>query len=408
MVLRHKRNTATCSCRSASPDSLCGSPVSSLHVRHLSLVDVRNYVSAEIDFPPGPIALVGPNGQGKTNIVESIAYLSTLSSHRVASDAPLVRSGASSARIAADVVRDDRALRVEIEIIPGSSNKGRINNAPVSRPREILGVVRTVVFAPEDLAIVKGDPGDRRRLLDDLVVQRSPRLAGVRSDYDRVIKQRNALLKSAGVARRIDMEAVDATLSVWDEQLAALGSQIMVARADAIDTLRPLARQVYAEIAPASTELGMTYVTSLGEPVSTDAEQTAARILEAVGARRKDELDRGVTLIGPHRDELALTLGDTPVKGYASHGESWSVALALRLATYDLLDAEQATPILILDDVFAELDASRRAHLAHRVADAPQVFITAAVGDDVPGEVTSTWFDVRKDDSGCAEVTRRD
>lgn len=203
------------------------------------------------------------------------------------------------------------------------------------------------------------------------------------------------------------MEAVDATLSVWDEQLAALGSQIMVARADAIDTLRPLAQQVYAEIAPASTDLGMTYVTSLGELASTDLEQTETRILDEVRARRKDELDRGVTLIGPHRDELALTLGDTPVKGYASHGESWSVALALRLATYDLLDAEQATPILILDDVFAELDASRRAHLAHRVADAPQVFITAAVGDDVPGEVTSTWFDVRKDDSGCAEVTRR-
>lgn len=386
--------------------------MSNLHIRHLHLVDFRTYSSVDIDLPAGPIALVGANGMGKTNIIEAIGYLSTLGSHRVASDAPLVRQGAAAARIAAEVVRDDRALTVEIDIVPGSSNKARINNAPTQRPREILGIVRTVMFAPEDLTIVKGDPSDRRRMLDDLIVQRNPRMAGVRADYDRVLRQRNALLKSAQGARRANAEAVDATLAVWDEQLIEYGTQIMMARNFAIDALAPLAALDYARIAPASAELGMRYVTTIGDDPITDEESTTHRMAEAIGARRKDELDRGVTLVGPHRDELQLTIGDLAVKGYASHGESWSVALALRLGTYDLLDAEQSTPILILDDVFAELDTARRRHLAQRVASAPQVFITAAVAQDVPPQVEATWFDVsRADDdaghSGTGSVTQR-
>ena len=386
--------------------------MSNLHIRHLNLVDFRTYAAVDLDLPSGPIALVGANGMGKTNIAEAISYLSTLSSHRVSSDAPLVRQGASMARIAADVVRDDRALKVEIDIVPGTSNRARINNAPTQRAREILGIVRTVMFAPEDLAIVKGDPTDRRRMLDDLIVQRNPRLAAVRSDYDRVLKQRNDLLKSAQGARRANADAVEATLAVWDEQLVEHGAQVIVARQAAIDALAPLAAADYARIAPASAPLRMRYVTTIGDEPITDVEDTSRRFHECIGNRRRDELDRGVTLVGPHRDELQLMIGDLPVKGYASHGESWSVALALRLGTYDLLDAEQATPILILDDVFAELDTARRRHLAERVAAAPQVFITAAVADDVPTQISATWFDVSRsvDDEtgrGTGSVTRR-
>lgn len=393
--------------------------MSTFHIRHLHLVDFRTYSTVELDFPSGPTAFVGANGMGKTNIIEAIGYLSTLSSHRVAADAPLVRQGAGFARVAADVVRDDRALRIEVDIIPGAANRARINNSPTPRARDILGIVHTVLFAPEDLAIVKGDPSERRRMLDEVIVQRNPRLAGVRSDYDRVLKQRNALLKSAHNARRSNTDAVEATLAVWDEQLIEHGAAIMVARSSAIDALTPLAAVNYSRIAPASADLGMQYVTTLGAEPMTDVQSTSDRFREAITARRKDELDRGVTLVGPHRDDLSLTIGEFPVKGYASHGESWSVALALRLGTYDLLEAEQATPILILDDVFAELDAARRRHLAERVASAPQVFITAAVAEDVPAEVDATWFDVVKSAgsagfetdasmSGSGMVTRRE
>lgn len=382
--------------------------MSSLHIRHLHLVDVRTYSDVRIDLPSGPIALIGANGMGKTNVVEAIGYLATLGSHRVATDAPLVRQGAASARISAEVVRDDRALTVDVEIIPGSSNRARINNSPVPRPREILGIVRCVVFAPEDLAIVKGDPGERRRMLDELIIQRAPRLSGVRADYDRVLKQRNALLKSAGGARRSNAEAVEATLGVWDEQLADLGSQLMVARREVITLLEPIAAQAYGRIAPASQPLGMRYATSLGEHPVDDVEQVTQDLLDLLVQRRKEELDRGVTLVGPHRDEVHLVLGDLPVKGYASHGESWSTALALRLGAYDLLDAEQSTPILILDDVFAELDTDRRRHLAQRVATAPQVFITAAVAQDVPEQIAATWFDVGRDEQGAGTVIRRE
>jgi DNA replication and repair protein RecF len=369
-------------------------------VRHVSLVDVRNYAHLEVTLEPGINAFVGANGQGKTNLVEAIAYLSTLGSHRVASDAPLVRHGAERAVIRADVVRDDRSLVLEMEITAGRANRARINRAPAQRTRDLLGILRTVVFAPEDLALVKGDPGERRRFLDDLLVQRQPRLAGTRADYDRVLKQRNALLKSAGAARRTSMDEVERTLEVWDEQVARLGAEIIEARRELTDALAPRASEAYAELVPGGDTVSIRYRSGIDE---VEAADVAAALMSEMVRRRKEELDRGVTLVGPHRDDLDMTLGDAPVKGYASHGESWSAALSLRLAAYDLLTSESGAPVLVLDDVFAELDARRRAHLAERVADAPQVLITAAVADDVPAAMTGTWFDVVE-----GTVTRRD
>ncbi len=360
-------------------------------VRHVSLADVRNYETLEVSLEPGINAFVGPNGQGKTNLVEAVAYLSTLGSHRVATDAPLVRRGAERAVIRADVTRDDRSLLLEIEVTPGRANRARINRAPVTKTREILGILRTVVFAPEDLALVKGDPGERRRFLDDLLVQRHPRLAGTRADYDRVLRQRNALLKSSGAARRSNLEEVVRTLEAWDEQLSRLGAEIITARRELTAALAPLASQAYQELVPASDTIGLRYRSVIDD---VEAPDVTAALLSEIDRRRKEELDRGITLVGPHRDDVDVTLGPAPLKGYASHGESWSAALAMRLAAYDLLTAESGAPVLVLDDVFAELDVRRRAHLAERVAEAPQVLITAAVADDVPAAMAGTWFDV--------------
>ena len=375
---------------------------SSPYVRHVSLADFRSYPHLEVALEPGVTAFVGPNGQGKTNLVEAVVYLSTLSSHRVATDAPLVRRGAERAIVRADVVREDRSLQIEVEITNGRANKARINRSPVPRTREILGILRTVIFAPEDLALVKGDPSERRRFLDDLLVQRHPRLAGVRADYERVLKQRNALLKSAGAARRSNPDEMQRTLEVWDEQVASLGAEMTTARYELVELLRPRAAAAYAELIEDGDTVGMAYAASAGEGSLGDVAAVREALLERMAERRKEELDRGITLVGPHRDDVVLTLGDGPVKGYASHGESWSAALALRLAAYDLITSESGAPVLILDDVFAELDTSRRAHLAARVADAPQVLLTAAVPEDVPDALHGAWFDVRE-----GLVTRR-
>ena len=360
-------------------------------VRHLSLADVRNYEHVDVALEPGINAFVGANGQGKTNLVEAVAYLSTLGSHRVATDAPLVRHGAERAVIRADVTREDRSLLLEIEITPGKANRARINRAPATKTRELLGILRSVIFAPEDLALVKGDPSERRRFLDDLTVQRQPRLAATRADYDRVLRQRNALLKSSGAARRSNMDEVVRTLQVWDDQLARLGAEIIRARYELTGALAPLAAHAYQSLVPASDTIALAYRSVIDDAGTSDIEKA---LLEEMELRRKDELDRGVTLVGPHRDDLDVTLGIAPVKGYASHGESWSAALALRLASYDLLTSETGAPVLILDDVFAELDSTRRAHLAERVRQAPQVLITAAVAQDVPAAMDGAWFDV--------------
>ncbi|WP_242882900.1 DNA replication/repair protein RecF [Actinomadura litoris] len=366
-----------------------------MHVAHLSLQDFRSYATAEVSIEPGVTAFVGPNGQGKTNLVEAIGYVATHGSHRASTDAPLVRQGAPRAIVRAGVVKDDRKALIELEINPGKANRARLNRSPIPRPREILGMLRTVLFAPEDLALVKGDPGERRRFMDELLTLRAPRFAGVRSDYDRVLKQRNALLKSAAAHRRSPGPEVLATLDVWDTHLARTGSELLAARLDLVAALRPLVARAYEALAPASVAADLRYKSSLGEEeLSTDRGQLAERMLAVVADSRKQELERGVSLVGPHRDELVLRLGELPARGYASHGESWSFALGLRLAAFDLLRADGDDPVLILDDVFAELDVGRRSRLAEMVAPAEQVLITAAVPADVPSELTGGSYTV--------------
>src|SRR5689334_16299472 len=366
-----------------------------MYVAHLSLHDFRSYPSLEVEIGPGVTAFVGRNGQGKTNLVEAIDYLSSLSSHRVSADAPLVRQGASQAVVRAAVIRDERRAVLEIEINPGRSNRARINKSPLPKAKELLGLVRTVVFSPEDLALVKGDPAERRRFMDDLLVQVSPRFAGTRSDYERVLKQRSSLLKTARVNRRA-READDtllSTLAVWDSRLAELGAEIMRRRIELVDDLTPLVGKAYEAVARGARrdDAILTYRPSFEVGEAAALEQA---ILAELERRRPDELERALTLVGPHRDDIHLGLGDLPVKGYASHGESWSFALALRLASYDLLRAGGDDPVLILDDVFAELDSGRRSQLADLVADAEQVLITAAVGEDIPEALRGRRFTV--------------
>ncbi len=369
-----------------------------MHVRRLELTDFRSYPTVAVDFAAGPSVLVGPNGQGKTNLVEALGYLASLSSHRVATDAPLVRAGAPRAVIRAMVVHSGRELTVELEIVPGKTNRARLNKLPVSRPREILGALKLVAFAPEDLSLVRGEPAERRRFLDDLLVARFPRYAGVRADYERVIKQRNALLRTAYLARKTGGGSTDLrTLDVWDAHLAQHGSELLAGRLELVEVLAPYADKAYDAVSQGRGAARMAYRCGLaeeGEQIAGDKEVLAARILAALAKARGDEVARGSTLVGPHRDDLALQLGELPAKGYASHGECWSYALALRLASFDLLRAEAAEPVLVLDDVFAELDVDRRNRLAELVGRAGQVLVTCAVAADVPEALQGARYDV--------------
>ncbi|HET8603644.1 MAG TPA: DNA replication/repair protein RecF [Marmoricola sp.] len=382
-----------------------------MHVAHLSLHDFRSWPELDIELGPGVTAFVGRNGQGKTNIVEAVDYLSRLSSHRVASDAPLVRQGAERAVVRAAVVREDRRAVLEVEINPGRSNRARVNRSPLPRARDLVGLVRTVVFAPDDLALVKGDPTERRHFADDLMVLRTPRFAGTRSDYERVLKQRNSLLKSAraaGGSRARGSAATGAlqTLGVWDAHLARLGGEIMAARALLVEELNPLLGKAYEAVARGASrdDATLAYRPSFADDTvdgtTTDPHALTEALLAELERRRPDELDRGMSLVGPHRDDLLCSLGPLPVRGYASHGESWSFALALRLASYELLRAPGARPgpvddpILVLDDVFAELDAGRRTQLAELVAGAEQVLVTAAVAEDIPEALRGARFTV--------------
>ncbi|RYV51825.1 DNA replication/repair protein RecF [Pengzhenrongella frigida] len=412
-----------------------------MYVSHLSLADFRSYETVDLELDRGVTSLVGPNGQGKTNLVEALLYVATLGSHRVPSDAALIRSGADRAVVRARVVRDDRSRLVEIEITNGKANRARINRSPVPRVRDVLGILRTVMFAPEDLALVKGDPDGRRRFLDELAVLVTPRMAGVQGDYDRILRQRSALLKSAGAAMRGSRGAGDLrTLDVWDAKLAETGAQIIAARQALIGALHPHVAGAYEQVSGGQGAARITYKSSLdaaapvdenpplagapasysegagdatggldqlatGRSVMPGVHLLEARLMDAMGRLRTKEIERGVCLVGPHRDDLVLELGDLPAKGYASHGESWSLALALRLASYRLLTEADGPewvtdwgidgePVLVLDDVFAELDSRRRDRLADLVSKAGQVIVTAAVPSDVPEQLEGARIDV--------------
>ena len=359
-----------------------------MHVISLTAVDFRSYSFVEINFEPGVTTFIGSNGQGKTNLVEAISYCSTLSSHRVSQDLPLVKSDQPRAIVRTGVKYLDRTNWLEVEIWPTKSNKAKLNGSECKKTKEILGILQTITFSPEDLILVKGDPGERRHFLDELLVQKSSSYAGVKSDYDRVLKQRNALLKSAGPARKNNLESVLATLDVWNDQLVNFGSQIIFARNQIINELLPYVSKSYAELAPTSKALNIKYLPNVATESMTPADLVVA-MKEKLQERQQDELDRGLTLVGPHRDDMEVMIGELPAKGYASHGESWSVALALKLASFDLLKATSPAgdPVLILDDVFAELDAARRNQLILRVKNVEQVLITAAVMEDVPKEL---------------------
>lgn len=373
-----------------------------MHVAHLSLTDFRSFPGVELAIEPGVTALVGPNGQGKTNLVEALGYVATLTSHRVSSDAPLVRSGAERAIVRAGIVRDERSTLIELEITAGKANRARVNKGPVPRARDIIGLLRTVLFAPEDLALVKGEPGERRRFLDDLLVTRAPRFAGARADYERVLKQRTALLKSAGAAIRRGSGDVR-TLDVWDTHLATAGAELLAGRLRLVDDLAAPVASAYAKVSDHQGQAVISYRSALGDDLLEQVrgapgggrELLQARLSEALTRIRHQELERGLCLVGPHRDDLLLSLGAFAAKGYASHGESWSYALALRLGSYELLRHESGgDPVLVLDDVFAELDSGRRDRLAALVAGAEQVLVTAAVAADVPRELAGARFDV--------------
>jgi DNA replication and repair protein RecF len=410
-----------------------------MFVDHLQLIDFRSYESVDLPLDPGVTTFVGANGQGKTNLVEAIEYLSTMSSHRVASEVPLVRSGAARAIVRASVhagLDDPRQLTLELELNPGRANRAKLNRAPLRAAREIVGVLRTVVFSPVDIAIVKGDPSERRRFIDDLIVARWPRLAGVRGDYERILRQRNTLLKSLGGRLRDGQPQGEAagTLDVWDTHLAKAGAELLEARLTTLADLAPHVSKAYADIAPTNNDAAAEYRASvdlsalrraqgISDPRGTsdgqgtsdprrtsDGQGTAGGesmserevltdlLIHAMAERRVEEIQRGVSLVGPHRDDITLLLGMLPAKGYASHGESWSFALALRLGSFQLLKADGVEPVLVLDDVFAELDSIRRERLASGVRMAEQVLVTAAVGADVPELLAGRRFRVADGD----------
>jgi len=379
-------------------------------VTELSLADFRSYPEAELQLRPGVTLFTGRNGQGKTNLVEAVEYLATLGSHRVALDAPLIRAGAPRALVRARVqagLDDPRQLLLEVEINAGRANRASLNRGPLRRPRDLLGALRVVLFSPEDLALVKGDPADRRRFLDELVTARWPRMAGVRADYERVLKQRSALLKSLSGRRGPLADHDAAMLDIFSGQLADLGAELTTGRLDTLAAMAGAVDDAYRAIAPAPDAAGVAYKSSSltgqtngvvepGEASGWDAAGVRDRLLERMRERRAEEVARGLSLVGPHRDDLVLTLGEFPAKGYASHGECWSLALALRLGADALLRSDGVQPVLILDDVFAELDEERRGRLAERIAGAEQVLITAAVAGDVPAALHGSRFVVER------------
>ena len=376
-----------------------------MHVKHLTLSNFRNYESVELPLATGVNLLVGKNGQGKTNLAEAIFYAATLASHRVSGYLPLIRQGENKAIVRVLARFEDRENLLELELNTETANRARINKSDTPRVRDILGYVNAVIFSPEDLDIVKRDPSNRRAFIDELIVQLSPRMSAVYSDYERVLKQRNTLLRTA--KNMSSSSSGLSTLDSWDQSLIRIGSEIIATRFDVANRLAPYLSEAYAAIADEKNDPSIQLKSSL---IATDAESDgiSAQLLtgdkseieelfrERLSLVRNKEIERGITLVGPHRDDLLLLLGTLPAKGYISHGESWSYALALKLASASLIrkDARAGDPILILDDVFAELDSTRRSRLASLISHNEQVIITAAVAEDVPSELLSTKFKV--------------
>ena len=355
-----------------------------MRINKLALTNFRSYNSLELDLEPGVITFIGDNGSGKTNIAESLIYLAFLSSHRVANNVPLISLGNQQAIIRAEVQRDERTLQIDLEINISKANRARINSNPTRSQRELLGAIQIVYFSPEDLDLVRGEPGNRRDFLDRLLITRTPRLAGVIADYERVVKQRNALLKT---------RTSTAALVPWNEQLIKLGAELTAERIALVDVLNPWVAKNYAnlnEVKPTS----ISYKCST-KGVTKNINDNIAALTARLEEVAYQEIERGVSLIGPHRDDLHLQIGDFPAKGYASHGESWSIALSLKLATYNLLKSDGLSPILILDDVFSELDEERREKLAQIAESAEQTLITVAVENDLPKSITGTKYLVK-------------
>jgi DNA replication and repair protein RecF len=353
-------------------------------ITNLNLNNYRSYTTLDLSLDPGVSIFVGKNGEGKTNIAEAVLYLTFLSSHRASGNTPLIKLGNQSAYIRAKVKYPEREILVELEINGDKANRAKVNQNQVRSQKEIFGIVQTIYFSPEDLDIVRGDPSERRRFIDQLLTLRSPRIAGVISDYERAVKQRNSLLKTRASA--------DA-LNPWDKQVAELGGELITLRMLALDELKPIFNQVYKDISD-TKPAEIVYKSSIENPTLNQSENSE-KIMERLVNNRGAELDRGLTLTGPHRDDLLLILGDHAVKGYASHGESWSIALSLKLATYNLLKLDGLSPILILDDVFSELDEERRERLAEIAKSADQTIITVAVENDLPKSITGTKYLVR-------------
>jgi DNA replication and repair protein RecF len=336
-------------------------------VERLDLVDFRNYVDASFRLTAGTTVVVGDNGQGKTNVAEALAYLATLTSFRGAPPDALVRVGATAAVLRAELVDEDgRHSLIEAELVPAGRNRVQVNRQRLSRARDLLGVVRVTVFSPDDLTLVKGGPADRRRFMDDTLVALAVKYDALRLELDRVVRQRNMLLRQAG--GRLD-EAAAVTLDVWDARLADVGDRFGHARHTLVERLRPMVAEAYAQLAGAPTDIGVAY----------DPSWRVGGLASALGRARDDDVKRGVSTVGPHRDEVGLTIGAMPARTHASQGEQRTLALSLRLAAHRLVaDRTGSTPVLVLDDVLSELDAGRATALLGHLPPGQVVITTAS------------------------------
>jgi DNA replication and repair protein RecF len=359
-----------------------------VHVEHLWLKDFRSYAEVDLELTPGVCAVLGPNGVGKSNLLEAVAYLGLLESFRGAPTEALIRSGADAAVVRGVVRSDGREQLIEAELVSSGRNRVLVNRQRLVRSRDLLGAVRVTIFSPEDLALIKGGPALRRTYLDQLLVAVDPRNDALRAEFERALRQRNALLKQC--KGRLD-EAASLTLEVWDEKIVQAGEELALRRNELVSRIEPVVVAAYADVAGSDQPISLRY----------DAPWRAAGLAASLGSVRADELRRGVTLVGPHRDDVAIALNSLPSRTHSSQGEQRSLALALRLAAHRLVDEVVGSPpVLLLDDVFSELDPERSAALLRSLPTGQTLLSTAAglpagvsadqVVQVLPGEVRSS------------------